>query len=144
MNRVIKFGLIAVVLVFASAMLLPALFPGNVPPDKLTRQRMAFDRVRILEYGRVHGQLPPNLAALPPLPQRPGTDHHLEDAWRRSIIYEVDSSGTVTLRSLGKDGALGGTGANADIVFKFPSRNADGSWIQGDYLTYDSYVPPQQ
>ena len=78
------------------------------------------------------------------LPQRPGTDHHLEDAWRRSIIYEVDSSGTVTLRSLGKDGALGGTGANADIVFKFPSRNADGSWIQGDYLTYDSYVPPQQ
>src|SRR5579872_3979187 len=99
---------------------------------------MAYGRVRILEYGRVHGQLPSALAALPPLPQRPGTDHHLEDAWRRSIIYEVDPSGMITLRSLGKDGTAGGTGENADIVFRFPSHNPDGSWVQADYLTYDS------
>ena len=136
--------LILVVLLFASAIVLPLLFPGRVPPGKLTRQRMAFDRVRILEYGRVHGQFPPDLAALPPLPQKPGTDHHFEDAWGRRLIYEFDSSGTVTLKSLGKDGVPGGTDDDADILFKFPSRNADGSWIEANYLTYDSYVPPQQ
>jgi hypothetical protein len=144
MNPVIKFGLIAVALVAAATVVLPVLDPGTVPPNKVTRQRMAYDRVRILEYGRVHGQLPPDLSALPPLAQRPGTDHHLEDGWRRAIIYEVAPSGIVTLRSLGKDGVLGGTGANADIVFKFPSHDADGSWIQADYMTYDSYVPLQQ
>jgi hypothetical protein len=144
MNRFIKLGMIAVVLVFGLAMFLPALFPGRVPPDKLTRQRMAFDRVRILEYGREHGRLPPDLAALPPLPYKPGTDHHLEDAWHRNLLYETDTSGTVTLTSLGKEGVRGGSGDNADIVYKFPSHNADGSWIQGDYVTYDSYVPLQQ
>jgi hypothetical protein len=144
MKRVIRIGLILMVLVLASTIVLPLLFPGRVPPGKLTRQRMAYDRVRILDYARTHGQLPPDLVALPLLPQKPGTDHHLEDAWHRSLIYEVGASGMVTLKSLGKDGVPGGSGDNADIVFKFPSHNPDGSWVQADYLTYDSYVPPQQ
>ena len=140
MTRVI----IIATLIVVGLLLLPALFPGRVPPGELTRQRMAFDRVRILEYGRDHGQLPLDLSALPPLPQKPGTDHHLEDAWHRSLLYEVDASGTVTLTSLGKDGRPGGSGDNADIVFRFPSHTRDGSWVQADYQTYGSYVPPQQ
>jgi len=105
---------------------------------------MAFDRVRILEYGHVHGQLPPDLAALPRMALKPEADHYLEDAWHRRFIYEVESSGTVTLKSLGKDGVPGGSGDDADIIFNFPSHNADGSWIEANYSTYDSYKPLQQ
>jgi hypothetical protein len=105
---------------------------------------MAFDRFRILEYGRVHGSLPPDLASLPRLDLKPEWDHHLEDGWRRRLIYEVDSSGIVTLKSLGRDGVPGGSGDNADISFRFPSRNADGSRIEADYSTYNSYVPLQE
>ncbi|HZM02115.1 MAG TPA: type II secretion system protein GspG [Candidatus Saccharimonadales bacterium] len=140
MKRVI----IIVSVLIAVSFVLPAFFPGTVPRGKITRQRMAFDRVRILEYGRVHGQLPPNLAALPRLGLKPEADHYLEDAWHKRLIYEVESSGTVTLKSLGKDGALGGSDDDADIIFRFPSHNADGSWIEANYSTYDSYEPPQQ
>jgi hypothetical protein len=120
------------VILIVVAFLLPAFFPGTVPPAELTRERMAFDRIRILDYARVHGQLPTDLAALPRLALKPEADHYFEDAWHRRLIYEVDSSGTVTLKSLGKDGVPGGSGDDADIVFKFPSHNADGSWIKAN------------
>ena len=102
---------------------------------------MVYDRLRILEYAHAHNQLPVNLAALPPLPLKPGTDRHLEDGWGRTILYEVDTAGLVTLKSLGRDGAPGGEGHDADVIVQFPSRNPDGSWFEA---TYDSYIPPKQ
>jgi hypothetical protein len=140
MKRIIIVGSLFV----ASIFVLPAFFHGTVPPANVTRQRMAFDRVRILEYVHIHGQLPRDLAALPRLPLRPEADHYLEDAWHRRLIYEVEPSGTVTLKSLGKDGVPAGSGDDADIIFKFPSHNADGSWVEANYSTYDSYESPQQ
>lgn len=137
MKRLIAIGITLIVILFASTIILPLVFPGKVPPAELTRERMAFDRLRILEYARAHGQLPPDLAALPRLALKREADHYLEDAWHRRFIYEVDSSGTVMLKSLGKDGVPGGKGDNGDIIVTFPSRRADGSW-SADYDSYDS------
>jgi hypothetical protein len=139
MNRLIKLGLILVVLLLAATVVLPLLFLGQVPPRRLTSERMAFDRFRILDYAHLHGQLPPDLEALPRLELKPEWDHYFEDGWHRKLMYEVDPSGTVTLKSLGKDGLPGGSGENADIVFRFPSRSADGGWIEANYADYLSY-----
>lgn len=130
------------ILLAAVAMVpLALLFPGRVPAPEITRHRMAFDRFRILEYAREHGQLPPALDALPRLALKPEADHYLEDGWNRKLIYQPDASGMVTLKSFGKDGVLGGADDAADIVFKFPSRNLDGTWVTADRYDYDSHKP---
>src|SRR4029077_15910171 len=98
MSPVLKYLFGSVLAVIVLAALLPALFPGQVAKEELTRSRMIYDRLRILEYAPAHNRLPISLAALPPLPQKPGTDHHLEDGWGRAILYEVDATGLVTLK----------------------------------------------
>ncbi len=140
-SPVIKYGCLTVVVIIVLAAILPAVFPGREAKEQITRSRMRFDRVRILDYAHEHNQLPRALAALPPLPQKPGTDHHFEDGWGRRILYEVDAAGQVTLKSLGRDGLPGGEGHDADIIMQFPSRKPDGSWLEA---TYDSYIVPKK
>jgi hypothetical protein len=123
-KRLIAFSVVLVLVLFA----LPLFFSGNVSPAEITHSRMVFDRLCILEYARANNKLPPNLSDLPRLAFKPEPDRYLEDAWHRQLIYEIDSSGMVTLRSLGKSGVPGGSGENAEIVLKFPPRRADGSW----------------
>jgi len=121
--------------VLVITIVLPLAFPGRVPPAEVTRSRMAFDRQRILDYAHDHNQLPPTLSALPRLTRKPEADRYLEDAWRRPLIYEVETSGIVTLKSLGRDGLPGGSGQDADVTLSFPSHRPDGSWSQNT----DSY-----
>ena len=127
MKRLIVFGISSILILF----ILPLIFPDRIPPADLTRSRMGFDRVRIFEYAHAHGRLPSDLSALPKLALKPEADHsYFEDAWHRNLIYEVDQSGTVTLKSFGRDGVPGGSGDDADIILKFPSRRKDGSWSE--------------
>lgn len=51
----------------------------------------------------------------------PYTDSELVDAWDRKLFYSSDTK-MFDLRSFGKDGKIGGTGNNNDIVFT-PVRN---------------------
>lgn len=107
-----------------------------IPPRALTLTRMLGAQVRILEYARTHGQLPSDLSVVP---LREGYEDRIMDAWGRKLIYEVDASGTVTLKSLGKDGVVGGAGDDTDIVRKFMSHRADGSWSEAaDGWSYQS------
>ena len=96
-----------------------------IPPRDITGTRMFVTKARILEYARTNGKLPPNLSVLPP---RPGKDDSIADAWGRKIMYEADSSGTVTLKSLGRDGMIGGSGEDVDIICAFDARDAQGHW----------------
>ena len=102
----------------------------------LTCTRMFVTKARILEYARTNGKLPPSLSVLPP---RPGKDDSIADAWGREIMYEADSSGTVTLKSLGRDGIMGGSGEDVDIICAFDARDAQGHWSNplGDW-SYNS------
>ena len=58
----------------------------------------------------------------------PGYDTETTDAWKRPLDYNFDSSGVVTLRSLGADKRLGGDGDNRDMIGVFISRDAQGTW----------------
>ncbi len=70
-------------------------------------------------------------SALAILPAREGHDNELHDAWRQDISYEVSASGVITLRSLGRDGVLGGVGDDADMIGRFQARDAQGKWSDG-------------
>jgi hypothetical protein len=94
-------------------------------PRGLTATTMLGLKQRILEFARSHGELPHNLAVLP---EQPGYYNSTKDGWGREIVFEVSTSGIVTLRSLGRDGVVGGFGEDADIIGSFPSRDSQGRW----------------
>ena len=96
-----------------------------IPPRILTINRMIGLQTRVLQYAQKHGELPKSLTVLPP---RNGFDNSLQDAWGRDITYEVSASGMVTFRSLGRDGAAGGLGENADIIRSYWAYDAQGGW----------------
>ena len=59
----------------------------------------------------------------------PGYDTATEDAWGRPLDYTFDSSGVVTLRSLGADREPGGEEGDArDMTGVFISRDENGNW----------------
>ena len=101
------------------------MFVETIPARDATYTTMAVFKYRILVYARLHGQLPADLSVVP---SRPGFTDRNSDAWGRKILYQADSSGMVTLKSLGRDGAPGGTGKDTDIVCAFASRDREGKW----------------
>jgi len=103
-------GLLRSLLTFVSGLI------GIIPPHDLTVTRIALTEMRIKEYWKANGRLPPSLSELPILK---GRDNATEDAWGRPIKYEVTGATTVVLSSLGADGVAGGTGLNEDIVISF-------------------------
>jgi len=103
-------GLLSSLLAWASGLI------GIIPPHDLTVTRIALTEMRIKEYWKANGRLPPSLSELPILK---GRDNATEDAWGRPIKYEVTGPTTVVLSSLGADGVAGGTGLNEDIVVSF-------------------------
>jgi hypothetical protein len=57
-----------------------------------------------------------------------GYDASVTDGWGRTLSYQTNTTGIVTLESLGRDGILGGSGADADIIRSFRIRDARGAW----------------
>ena len=57
------------------------------------------------------------------VPDMPGYDTSTTDAWERPLDYSFDSSGVVTLRSLGADKRPGGDGDNRDMTGLFDTRD---------------------
>ena len=86
------------------------------PPGSVTISTMEFTERRILQFAKSHNQLPHSLSDLPIMP---GYDNSVSDEWGRVIKYEVSPSGDVTLTSLGRDGKVGGSGKDADMVISF-------------------------
>ena len=97
----------------------------RIPPKSLTQTRMHVTKRRILQYARSHNQLPPDLASLPPMS---GFDTSIVDGWKRSLTYQTNSAGIVTLLSLGRDGVRGGSGEDADIERSFNAYDGLGTW----------------
>jgi type II secretion system (T2SS) protein G len=101
----------------------------GVTPIAQTEERMRVLSWSIISYVRAHGQLP---ASLDDLPKTRTVTYPTNDAWNRPIAFEFSSSGTFTLRSLGRDGVAGGSGDDHDIVISFPypdthDKSSDGS-----------------
>ena len=115
------------VIMCAFILLLVAAFfvVDTVPPRSLTSGRMLVTKRRIIQFARQHSKLPSTLAELPAMP---GYDTETIDTWKRPLDYSFDSSGTVTLRSLGADKRTGGEGDRRDMTGVFDSRDAQGNW----------------
>ena len=97
----------------------------GLEPRGLTVTRICLIKGRIFQYARSHNQLPHSLSDLP---LTPGYDNSICDGWGRAIAYEVSPSGLVTLTSRGRDGKVGGSDKDADMVATFPTRDAQGRW----------------
>ena len=80
---------------------------------------------RIIQFARQHNQLPPTLEGLPAMP---GYDTETFDAWKRPLDYSFDSSGVITLHSLGADKRPGGEGEDRDMTGVFAGKDAQGNW----------------
>jgi hypothetical protein len=87
---------------------------------------MSVTKDRIFQYAHQHNHLPASLSELPPAP---GYDTATTDAWGRPIDYSFDSSGDVTLRSLGADKQVGGDGDKRDVIGTFATRDTQGRWL---------------
>ena len=121
MRKRIWISLIVILILVGVAML----FVHTAPPHSMTYASMHMCKRRILRYAREHGQLPPSLDVTQPIE---GYHTSIKDAWGLAIDYHVNTDGTVTLRSLGRDRQAGGTDDNLDMIGVFPSRRLDGSW----------------
>jgi hypothetical protein len=94
------------------------LFVDHIPPRDATLTRMHALKRLVLQHAQSHDQLPAALKAV---------SDRTQDAWKRDIDFEV-SGDVIVFRSLGRDGATGGTGEDADIVRSFPPHDAQGRW----------------
>ena len=117
--------IIILAFVIAGVAVLAFMLVDTIPPRSLTATRMMVLQRRILQFAHSHGELPHSLTGLPEIQ---GKDNGIQDGWGRDIILEVSSSGIVTLHSLGRDGVVGGSGEDADMIGTFPSRDEQGRW----------------
>ena len=88
----------------------------GLPPGSVTITRISLTHRRIVQFVRSHKQLPHSLSDLPIVS---GYDNSVIDEWGRMIMYEASPSGDITLTSLGRDGKVGGSGKDKDLIDSF-------------------------
>lgn len=98
-------------------------------PEEITNTAIVETAYRIHLYARAHGTLP---TTLDELPERANHANSTTDGWGRELHFGFDSDGVITLQSLGRDGRLGGTGANRDTTRSLRTRDANGRFIAAD------------
>lgn len=107
------------------------LFVDFIPPRDMTNTSIIETTVRIHMYMTANGEYPTNLSVLP---IRNGYANRTTDGWGRTLVYDVDDEGIISLESLGRDGKPGGEGDDADIIRRYRTRNKDGSLCVDDEM----------
>jgi len=75
------------------------------------------------------------------LPRREGYANRTKDGWGRELDYSISGGGILTLKSLGRDGKIGGTGEDADISKSYRTVDEEGnSLIKDDYWIVNAKV----
>ena len=105
----------------------------SVPRSAITRSTIEETRYRIYLFAAKNGKLPQRLSELP---ERDGYNNRMADLWERQLIYEVDDAGIISLVSYGRDGKLGGTSEDTDIIYRYRSHDEKGEFIVG----YDGWL----
>lgn len=116
-RTILALAALAVVILAVTIVLL---FVDVIPDSAMTMTAMTETSFRIGMFVDRNKQLPQNLDVLP---KRDGYANRTTDAWKRPLIYAVDSKDTFMLTSLGRDGVVGGKGDDADISFKYKVTN---------------------
>ena len=110
--------------VLKTLLTLPFNLIETIPPRDLTVTRIRITEIRIRAYWNAHGHLPERLEDLEPLKNR---DNATTDGWGRPIQYAVTAPSTVTLTSLGDEGAARDDGLNQIIQVTFQADESDGN-----------------
>lgn len=82
---------------------------NRAPAGDVTLTRLLLIEIRIREFYAQHREIPNSLYDLP---ERPGYNNSLQDAWGSAFQYKTDGL-TLTLSSAGRDGVFG---TDNDIV----------------------------
>lgn len=124
MQRSLAFGALALVAILAG-------FSSFhfITPEEMTATAIAETFHRIHLFAVAHTALPKTLDQLP---KRQNYANRVTDGWGRTLILEVDDNGVITLRSLGKDGKVGGDGVDRDIARRHRTRDEDGRFTAAD------------
>jgi hypothetical protein len=109
-------GIVFVVLFFGLLWFVFELLVTRVPPQSQTRGTMYELQDRIVEFDWNHSRPPESLEEA--LRDVYWKEDLLRNEWGHLIQYRV-TDGHVVLTSLGRDGKIGGTGRNEDIVIEF-------------------------
>lgn len=87
-----------------------------VPAPAITKNRLRRIKKGVELYVAKNHSLPKNMMVLSIDDDR---SDKLLDGWGWPIVFETDGKQAVTLRSLGRDNAIGGIGDDADIEMAF-------------------------
>ena len=93
-------------------------------PRRSTEVAMRVLSSRVMLYARENGSLPDSIDDLPKTRVITNSTNFMRDAWGHRLVLETAPPTGFSLRSLGRDGAPGGTGEDADILLLFPVTNA--------------------
>lgn len=116
-----RLGYIALILLIGA---IAASCVTTISPSEMTQTAISETTVRIHMYLIQHRDYPKDLSVLP---KRDRYANQITDGWGRPLIYNVDEKGVISLKSLGRDGKVGGDGPDQDIVRQHRTRNADGT-----------------
>ena len=83
----------------------------TIPSQASTDGRFAALERELTAFYETNGRFP---AALAELPVVKGDPSHATDGWGHAMTYRHESDGNVVVQSLGRDGAPGGVGDDAD------------------------------
>ena len=100
-----------------------------ITPEEATVTAIGETFYRIHLFAKTNGALPDKLVELP---KRDNYANRVTDGWGRDLLFEIDEDGVMTLRSLGKDGKVGGSGPNRDMVRSYRTRDQDDRFIVAD------------
>jgi uncharacterized protein YceK len=87
----------------------------TISPSEMTDTSITETRVRIAMYVEQNGNVP---ASLEVLPIRDGYANRTTDGWNRALVFRTGGD-EFSLGSLGRDGVVGGTGEDVDVLQKF-------------------------
>ena len=121
MNRLLWGGFLVLAIAVVAA-----LFVDKVPPEGLTHARMHMMKRRILRFANTEGALPKTIDEFPRIE---GFDNSVKDGWGRPILWRVEGD-KVILTSFGRDGTLGGVGADTDMIAIFQTKTGVGAWAE--------------
>ncbi len=116
-NRLVL--VIAISVLFVVINVLAYSMATRISPKEMTYTAMTETEVRMENYLQQNQSLP---KSLDDLPMRRGYMNRTTDGWDHPLKYSHEGD-KFTLTSFGKDGAIGGSGENVDIVREYHLAN---------------------
>ncbi len=119
----------ALIALFAIALLLQGCHV--ITPVEMTHTAIGETFYRIHLFMQKEGMVPKSLDVLS---LREGYGNRTTDGWGRELQYTISPNGVLSLKSLGRDGEIGGAEEDADISRSYRTIDETGKSLIGEDL----------